>query len=121
MSKNKIIVAIETSSIACSAAVLIQSSSAPVIYEVWQQAPRQHTDLILPMLDDVLQQAGCTLSDVDALAFGCGPGAFTGVRIATSVIQAISYAAKIKVVLVSSLAALAQGQFRLQQEHLQQK
>ncbi len=112
-SKEKIIVSIETSTIACSAAVLIQSENGVSrVYEVWEKAPRQHTDLILPMLDDVLQQSGCQLDDADALAFGCGPGAFTGVRIATSVIQAISYASKTKVISVSSLAALAQGYCR---------
>lgn len=112
MVEKQTILAIETSTIACSAALLIQSQSDPVIYESWKNAPRQHTDLILPMLDDVLQHAGCSLSDIDALAFGCGPGAFTGVRIASSVIQAISYAGNINVVSVSSLAALAQGILR---------
>ena len=109
--QNKIL-AIETSTTGCSAALLVQSDQQQIIYESWQNAPRQHTELILPMLDDVLDQANCHLSDIDALAFGCGPGAFTGVRIATSVIQAISYAAAIKVISVSSLAALAQGVMR---------
>ena len=114
MPKKQTILAIETSTTGCSAALLIQSASDSVIYESWKNAPRQHTDLILPMLDEVLEQANCSLSDVDALAFGCGPGAFTGVRIATSVIQAIAYAANIKVIPVSSLAALAQGAYRTQ-------
>jgi tRNA threonylcarbamoyladenosine biosynthesis protein TsaB len=109
------ILAIETSTIACSAALLIQpdnQDSKAIIYEVWEEAPRQHTELLLPMLDEVLKQADCELSDIDVLAFGCGPGAFTGVRIATSVIQALSYASNCKVISVSSLAALAQGVMR---------
>jgi len=65
------------------------------------------------MLDKVLQQAGCQLQDMDALAFGRGPGAFTGVRIATSVIQAMAFGSDIQVASVSSLAALAQGIHRL--------
>jgi len=113
MIEKPTILAIDTSTSACSAALLIQTQSDPVIFESWQHAPRQHTDLILPMLDDVLQQANCNLSDVDALAFGCGPGAFTGVRIATSVIQAISYASNTNVVSISSLAALAQSIYRI--------
>ena len=114
MSENQTILAIETSTTGCSAAILVQSPSGSIVYESWKDAPRQHTDLILPMLDEVLEQANCTLLDIDVLAFGCGPGAFTGVRIATSVIQAISYAADIKVISVSSLAALAQGAYRTQ-------
>jgi tRNA threonylcarbamoyladenosine biosynthesis protein TsaB len=113
--KQQKILAIETSTIACSAALLIQSAnqdSKATIYEVWEEAPRQHTELLLPMLDNVLNQAGCELADIDALAFGCGPGAFTGVRIATSVIQALSYASNCKVVSISSLAAIAQGVMR---------
>ncbi|MFK5892188.1 MAG: tRNA (adenosine(37)-N6)-threonylcarbamoyltransferase complex dimerization subunit type 1 TsaB [Pseudomonadota bacterium] len=112
MTEKQTILAIETSTTGCSAALLIESQSGSSIYESYKDAPRQHTELILPMLDDVLQQADSCLSDIDALAFGCGPGAFTGVRIATSVIQAISYAADIKVISVSSLAALAQGAYR---------
>ncbi len=113
MSENQNILAIETSTTNCSAALLMESQSGSrLLYEAWENAPRQHTDLILPMLDDVLQQGDCCLSDIDALAFGCGPGTFTGVRIASSVTQAISFAADIKVIPVSSLAAMAQGAYR---------
>ena len=110
------ILAIETSSHACSAAVLQKEQEDIEICEVYQDAPRQHNVLIIPMLEEVLAKSGCQLSDMDVLAFGRGPGAFTGVRVATSVIQAIGYATDIKIAPVSSLAALAQGIYRLSGE-----
>ena len=98
------ILAIETATEACSAALLLNGD----IVEQYQFAPRQHTKLILPMMDDLLNQADITLSQLDALAFGRGPGAFTGVRIAAAVIQGAAFGADLPVVPVSTLAALAQ-------------
>jgi len=98
------ILAIETATEACSAALSIGGD----IVEKYQLAPRQHTKLILPMMDDLLNQAGISLSQLDALAFGRGPGAFTGVRIAAAVIQGAAFGANLPVVPVSTLAALAQ-------------
>jgi len=61
------------------------------------------------MIDSVLQEAGYDIKEIDVLAFAHGPGAFTGVRVATGVVQAISYGADLPVASISSLAALAQG------------
>ncbi|NOY63295.1 MAG: tRNA (adenosine(37)-N6)-threonylcarbamoyltransferase complex dimerization subunit type 1 TsaB [Gammaproteobacteria bacterium] len=98
------ILAIETSSEACSAALLINDE----IRQRYQFAPQKHAELILPMLESLLAEAQLSLNAMDALAFGRGPGAFTGVRIASGVIQGLAFGADLPVVPVSSLAALAQ-------------
>lgn len=99
------ILAIDTVSDACSVAVCVQGEIASrVVHE-----PRAHGRLILAMVDDVLTELGTRLSALDAVAFGRGPGAFTGVRIGASVIQGLAYAVDLPVVPVSSLAALAHG------------
>lgn len=97
------LLAIETATESCSAAVLVDGE----IVEQYEVAPRQHNELILPMCEQVLSQAQLSLTQLDAIAFGCGPGAFTGVRIAASVTQGIALAQDLPVVSVSTLANLA--------------
>jgi len=99
------ILAIDTSTEACSAALLIDDK----VTQRYQIAPRQHADLILGMSDELLSESKTKLSELDAIAFGRGPGAFTGVRIATGVAQGIAFAHDLPVVPVSSLAAMAFG------------
>jgi tRNA threonylcarbamoyladenosine biosynthesis protein TsaB len=99
------ILAIETATSACSAALLVEGE----IRERYALAPRQHATLILPMIESLLVEAGITVAQLDAIAFGRGPGSFTGVRIAASVVQGIAFAADRPVVPVSTLAALALG------------
>ena len=106
------ILAIETATEACSAALLIDEE---VIVE-FEHAPRQHTQLILPMLDKVIAEAGIVLADVDAIAFGRGPGAFTGLRIAAGVTQGLALAAELPVIAISTLAALAQQIYETHQD-----
>ncbi|MCP5414833.1 MAG: tRNA (adenosine(37)-N6)-threonylcarbamoyltransferase complex dimerization subunit type 1 TsaB, partial [Chromatiaceae bacterium] len=77
------LLAIDTTEDACSAALLFDGDTA----ERFELAPRRHSELILPMMDGLLVDAGLRLGDLDALAFACGPGAFTGVRIATAIVQ----------------------------------
>ncbi len=103
------ILALETSTHACSAALLEGTADSYSCIERFELAPRNHTQLILPMIDSVLEEAGYGIHDMNVLAYGRGPGAFTGVRVATGVVQAISYGADLPVAQISSLAALAQG------------
>ncbi len=101
------LLAVETSTEACSAALYIDG----VINERFEFAPKEHTKLILPMIDSLMSDAGLKPQQLDALAFSCGPGSFTGVRIATGVIQGIAFGADLPVVPVSTLAAIAQDFF----------
>ena len=74
--------------------------------------PRAHAKLLLPTLDELFAEAGLGPASLDAVAFGCGPGAFTGVRIATAAAQAIAMAHDIPVAPVSNLAAIAMRTYR---------
>ena len=98
------LIAIETSTESCSAALLRDGA----VIERSELAPRRHAELILPMIESLLAEADVSRRQLDAIAVGRGPGAFTGVRLAISVAQGLALGLDIPVVPVSSLAALAQ-------------
>lgn len=102
------LLALETATEACSAALYIEGEIA-LRYQV---LPRGHSELILGMLEALMAAAELHPSQLDALAFGRGPGSFTGVRIATSVAQGVAFGADLPVVPVSTLAALGLRAFR---------
>lgn len=102
-----IFLAVETSTAACSVAVDVDGK----VSEFHQIKPRMHASLLLPWINELLTNAQLTLQDLDAIAFGCGPGGFTGVRIGAGVVQGLALGADLDVIPISSLHALAQQAF----------
>ncbi|MDD1014509.1 tRNA (adenosine(37)-N6)-threonylcarbamoyltransferase complex dimerization subunit type 1 TsaB [Pseudomonas rubra] len=104
------LLALDTATEACSVA-LLHDGKVSSHYEV---IPRLHAQKLLPMIQQLLADAGVTLQQLDAIAFGRGPGAFTGVRIAIGVVQGLAFALERPVLPVSNLAVLAQRALREQ-------
>ncbi|GAA4652107.1 tRNA (adenosine(37)-N6)-threonylcarbamoyltransferase complex dimerization subunit type 1 TsaB [Kistimonas scapharcae] len=98
------ILALDTATEACSVALYLDGE----VREHFDILPRQHSQQILPMIEAILAEHGLSMMALDAIAFGRGPGAFTGVRIATGIAQGLAFAADLPVIPVSTLAALAQ-------------
>ncbi len=109
MKPHERLLALDTATDACSVALYV----AGEILQRHELAPQRHTQLLLPMLRELCAEAGLALGQLDAIAVGIGPGAFTGVRVATAIAQGLAYAHALPVIPVSTLAALAQGGFRL--------
>lgn len=97
--------ALDTSTEACSVALALDGQIL-VLDEV---CPQQHSKRILPMLQQLLSDAGVSLYQLDGIIFGRGPGSFTGVRIGVSVAQGLAFGADLPVFGVSTLAAMAQA------------
>ncbi|MDO6405378.1 MAG: tRNA (adenosine(37)-N6)-threonylcarbamoyltransferase complex dimerization subunit type 1 TsaB [Pantoea sp.] len=103
------ILALDTATEACSAALLNQQQ----LDSRFEIAPRDHTQRILPLVQALLQAQQLELTALDALAFGRGPGSFTGVRIGIGIAQGLALGANLPMIGVSSLATMAQGAWRL--------
>ncbi|MFC0667318.1 tRNA (adenosine(37)-N6)-threonylcarbamoyltransferase complex dimerization subunit type 1 TsaB [Azotobacter chroococcum] len=104
------LLALDTATEACSVALLHEGR----VLGRCEVIPRVHAQRVLPMVQELLGEAGIALSAVDAIAFGRGPGAFTGVRIAVGVVQGLAFALERPVLPVSNLALLAQRAHREQ-------
>ena len=102
------LLALDTATEACSVALLHEGQ----VFSHYEVIPRLHAQKLLPMIQQVLAQAGIAAGALDATAFGRGPGAFTGVRIAIGVVQGLAFALDRPVLGISNLAALAQGALR---------
>lgn len=103
------ILALDAATEACSAALYDHGE----VRERFEIAPREHANLLLPMAHGLLAEAGWQLHELDALAFGRGPGAFTGLRIAAGAAQGLAFGAGLPVAPISDLAALAAGSARV--------
>ena len=97
------LLAIDTSSLACSVALQFGGE----VIERHEEQEREHTRLLVPMIRELIREAGLEPADLDAIVLGNGPGSFIGMRIAASVAQGFAHGTGIRIVPVSSLAAVA--------------
>ncbi len=102
------LLALDTATEACSVALVTNTGR----FARWQQTARQHANALMPMIQAVLDEARMGLTDLDGLAYGRGPGSFTGLRIAAGVTQGLALSLALPAVPVSVLTALAHGAFQ---------
>ncbi|WP_440864210.1 tRNA (adenosine(37)-N6)-threonylcarbamoyltransferase complex dimerization subunit type 1 TsaB [Symbiopectobacterium purcellii] len=102
------ILALDTATEACSVALWNDGQ----IFSLYEVCPREHIQRVLPMVQQVLAETGVTLNSLDALAFGQGPGSFTGVRIGIGIAQGLALGADLPMLGISTLATMAQGAWR---------
>ncbi len=98
------VLAFDTSTTYCSVALYLDGT----IVQDDTEAGRRHSELLLPMIQSLLNDAGVELTELDGIAFGAGPGSFTGLRIACSVAQGLAFATNLPVIGISTLEAIAE-------------
>ncbi|MNC10918.1 tRNA threonylcarbamoyladenosine biosynthesis protein TsaB [compost metagenome] len=103
------ILAIDTATEACSVALYNEGKSSAH----FELCPREHTQRILPLVRDILNEGGVGLTALNALAYGRGPGSFTGVRIGIGIAQGLALGAELPMIGISTLATMAQGAWRM--------
>ena len=108
---NLTLLALDTSTEACSVALLYNGEKTYLN----ELAQRTHAKRILPMVDKILTDSGLKLNQLDALAFGRGPGSFTGVRVGAAIAQGLALGTDLPVIPISNLTAMAQAAFELYQ------
>lgn len=101
------LLALDASSSACSAALLRQDAGHSECVARFEMTPREHTRRLLPMVDEVLAAAQVPSSQLDAIAYGRGPGSFTGLRIAAGAAQGLAFGLDRPLLGISTLEALA--------------
>jgi tRNA threonylcarbamoyladenosine biosynthesis protein TsaB len=105
---NPNLLTLDTATEYCSVALLTNNQT----FSIAEHCKNQHAAKLLGMIDNVLTQAQLTLQDLDAIGFGCGPGSFTGVRIAVSVTQGLAYGLQKPVIPISTLQIMAQAAYQ---------
>lgn len=98
------LLALDTATEACSIALNVGDE----LHSYFDVVPQRHSELVLGKIESLLSEANITLNTINTIAFGCGPGSFMGVRIATSVAQGLAFGIDCSVIPISTLQALAQ-------------
>lgn len=101
------LLALDASTHACSAALMIHREGRDEVLSRFSLSPREHTRRLLPMADELLAETGLSITSLDAVAYGRGPGSFTGLRIAAGAAQGLAFGADKPLLGVSTLEALA--------------